>query len=162
MPSEAPSTPAPTQIDAKLQSENFKANRLARRNVLIEDYVELIADLLDDGQEARQVDIAERLGVSQPTVAKMLARLAAEGFVTQKPYRGVFLTESGQTLAQDVRRRHGIVENFLLALGISPETARIDAEGIEHYASEETLQAFQKTLTNGLPPTKKGAPRDAP
>ena len=44
----------------------------ARRGVvaLVEDYVELIADLIEDGNEARQVDIAARLGVAQPTVAK--------------------------------------------------------------------------------------------
>lgn len=137
-------------MDVKSQSEGFRANRAARRNVLVEDYVELIADLLDEGMEARQVDIAARLGVSQPTVAKMLARLANEGLVTQKPYRGVFLTQAGASLATDVRRRHGIVEAFLTALGISTENVRIDAEGIEHYASEETLAAFERALNAGL------------
>lgn len=141
---------APRIVDAKAQSEGFRANRAARRNVLVEDYVELIADLLAEGMEARQVDIAARLGVSQPTVAKMLARLANEGLVTQKPYRGVFLTEAGASLAMDVRRRHRIVESFLAALGISTENVRIDAEGIEHYASEETLAAFERALDAGL------------
>ncbi|MBO1360098.1 manganese-binding transcriptional regulator MntR [Acetobacter sacchari] len=140
----------PRFVDAQSQSEGFRANREARRNVLIEDYVELIADLIDEGLDARQVDIAARLGVSQPTVAKMLARLASEGLVAQKPYRGVFLTEAGQAVAMNARRRHGIVEAFLSALGISAENVRIDAEGIEHYASEETLRAFQTALDSGL------------
>ena len=65
--------------DADIHSEGFRQTREARRGALIEDYVELIADLIEDGNEARQVDIAARLGVAQPTVAKMLARLAAEG-----------------------------------------------------------------------------------
>ncbi|GBQ23966.1 manganese transport regulator MntR [Gluconacetobacter sacchari DSM 12717] len=141
---------APRIVDAKVQSEGFRANRAARRNVLVEDYVELIADLLGEGMEARQVDIAARLGVSQPTVAKMLARLANEGLVTQKPYRGVFLTPAGDALAADARRRHGIVEAFLAALGISADNVRIDAEGIEHYAGEETLAAFERALNAGL------------
>jgi DtxR family manganese transport transcriptional regulator len=47
-------------------------------------------------------------------------------------------------LAEKSRLRHKIVEAFLLALGISPDTARIDAEGIEHHASIETLQAFKR------------------
>ena len=51
---------------------------------LVEDYVELISDLLADGGEARQVDIATRLGVAQPTVAKMLRRLARDGWVVQR------------------------------------------------------------------------------
>jgi len=108
--------------------------------------VELIADLLDDGGEARQVDIAQRLGVAQPTVANMLKRLAADGFIVQRPYRGVFLTAAGRQLAEKSRLRHKIVESFLCALGISPETARIDAEGIEHHVSAETLEAFRRFM----------------
>ena len=131
-------------VHAEAQIESFRQARQARRNELVEDYVELIADLLDHGGEARQVDIAQRLGVAQPTVAKMLKRLAADGFIVQRPYRGVFLTEDGRRLAEESRHRHNIVESFLCALGISPETARIDAEGIEHHVSAETLEAFRR------------------
>ncbi|GBR10057.1 manganese-binding transcriptional regulator MntR [Gluconobacter frateurii] len=137
-------------LDMETHSEGFRANRAARQKVLVEDYVELISDLLSEGQEARQVDIAGRLGVSQPTVAKMLARLSAEGLVTQKPYRGVFLTDAGQAMANKARHRHGIVEAFLLALGVSEENARIDAEGIEHYVGAETLATFERALNQGL------------
>jgi DtxR family manganese transport transcriptional regulator len=132
--------------DADIHSEGFRHTREARRGALVEDYVELIADLIEDGHEARQVDIAARLGVAQPTVAKMLARLAAEGLVTRKPYRGVFLTEAGQTVALESRARHQTVEAFLRCLGVSPETARIDAEGIEHHVSGETLEAFRRFI----------------
>jgi DtxR family manganese transport transcriptional regulator len=136
--------------DASAQCRSFQANREARRNVVVQDYVELISDLLAEGREARQVDIAARLGVSQPTVAKMLARLVSEGLVSQKPYRGVFLTEAGEKIAEEARRRHRIVESFLRALGIDEENVLIDAEGIEHYVGEETLAAFQKALDGGL------------
>ena len=139
-----------TLLDMETHSEGFRANRAARQKVLVEDYVELISDLLSEGQEARQVDIAGRLGVSQPTVAKMLARLSTEGLVTQKPYRGVFLTDAGQAMANKARHRHGIVEAFLLALGVSEENARIDAEGIEHYVGAETLATFERALNQGL------------
>ncbi len=122
----------------------FRQVREARRLELVEDYVELIADLIGDGGEARQVDIAARLGVAQPTVAKMLKRLAEDGLVQQRPYRGVFLTEAGRTLAAEARERHRIVESFLLALGVSPDVARCDAEGIEHHVSGETLEAFRR------------------
>lgn len=139
--------PAPRPLpDADTHSEGFRQTREARRGALVEDYVELIADLIEDGNEARQVDIAARLGVAQPTVAKMLARLAADGLVSRKPYRGVFLTEAGQTMAEESRARHQTVEAFLRCLGVSPETARIDAEGIEHHVSRETLEAFRSFI----------------
>lgn len=132
--------------EASAHSEGFRQSREAQRGALVEDYVELIADLIDDGNEARQVDIAARLGVAQPTVAKMLARLAGEGLVMRKPYRGVFLTDAGRRVAAEARARHQTVEAFLRSLGVSAETARIDAEGIEHHVSGETLAAFRRAM----------------
>ena len=132
--------------DAETQSEGFRRTRAAQRTALVEDYVELIADLIEDGGEARQVDIASRLGVSQPTVAKMLRRLIAEGLVVQKPYRGIFLSETGTRVAHESRGRHQIVVSFLRSIGVGVDTARIDAEGIEHHVSEETLEAFRRCL----------------
>lgn len=134
-------------IDADAQVESFRQTRNNRRTELVEDYVELIADLMEDGGEARQVDIAHRLGVAQPTVAKMLKRLISEGYVQQRRYRGIFLTDAGRNLADLCRERHQIVETFLCAIGVSPETARIDAEGMEHHASAETLEAFKNFLS---------------
>lgn len=145
MPS-LPSLDAPALLHTDAHVEGFRQARAERRSALVEDYVELIADLIDHGGEARQVDIAARLGVAQPTVAKMLKRLHADDLVIQKPYRGVFLTEAGRDLADRSRERHRVVLDFLVALGVSPETARCDAEGIEHHVSQDTLDAFGRAL----------------
>ncbi|EEQ6589881.1 manganese-binding transcriptional regulator MntR [Escherichia coli] len=130
-------------VNVEEHVEGFRQVREAHRRELIDDYVELISDLIREVGEARQVDMAARLGVSQPTVAKMLKRLATMGLIEMIPWRGVFLTAEGETLAQESRERHQIVENFLLVLGVSPEIARRDAEGMEHHVSEETLDAFR-------------------
>ena len=132
--------------DPDTQVESFRQTRSNRRNELVEDYVELIADLIEDHGEARQVEIAQRLGVAQPTVAKMLKRLAAEGLIVQRPYRGIFLTAAGKKIAEKSKARHQIVVSFLIALGVSPAIAHIDAEGIEHHVSEETLEAFERFI----------------
>lgn len=124
------------------QAEAFRQAREARKGELVEDYVELIDDLIRELGEARQVDIAARLGVAQPTVARMLKRLCEEGLAVRKAYRGIFLTEVGRDIAAAARVRHAIVEDFLVALGIDPEIARRDAEGIEHHVSDETLEVF--------------------
>lgn len=112
--------------------------------------MELISDLIGEVGEARQVDMAARLGVAQPTVAKMLKRLQASGLVEYQPYRGVALTTQGKQMAQASRERHQLCEAFLLALGVSAETARRDAEGIEHHVSEETLIRFRCLLESGF------------
>lgn len=140
-----PTTKKVTQlVNVEDHVEGFRQVREAHRRELIDDYVELISDLIREVGEARQVDMAARLGVSQPTVAKMLKRLASVGLIEQIPWRGVFLTPEGEKLAEESRQRHHIVENFLLVLGVSPDTARRDAEGIEHHVSEETLEKFQQ------------------
>jgi DtxR family manganese transport transcriptional regulator len=133
-------------LDPALQVESFRQAREARRQERVDDYVELIADLIRDTGEARQVDIAARIGVAQPTVAKMLKRLVEAGYVVQKPYRGIFLTEDGERLAEASRSRHQLVEQLLLAVGVDQDSARRDAEGIEHHVSEATLQAFARFL----------------
>ncbi|EMB0572699.1 manganese-binding transcriptional regulator MntR [Enterobacter hormaechei] len=146
-----PTTKKTTQlVNVEEHVEGFRQVREAHRRELIDDYVELISDLIREVGEARQVDMAARLGVSQPTVAKMLKRLASVGLIEMIPWRGVFLTSEGEKLAQESRERHQIVENFLLVLGVSPEIARRDAEGMEHHVSEETLLKFREfTLKYG-------------
>lgn len=146
-----PTTKKTTQlVNVEEHVEGFRQVREAHRRELIDDYVELISDLIREVGEARQVDMAARLGVSQPTVAKMLKRLASVGLIEMIPWRGVFLTDEGEKLAQESRERHQIVENFLLVLGVSPEIARRDAEGMEHHVSEETLLKFREfTLKYG-------------
>ncbi|MGH6727653.1 MAG: manganese-binding transcriptional regulator MntR [Pseudolabrys sp.] len=129
------------------QARRFGKTRSAQSGALLEDYVELIADLLNTNGEARPTDVARRLGVSHATAIKTIARLKRDGLATGRPYRGVFLTEEGQKLAARVRARHRLVVDILLALGVPAEAAEADAEGIEHYVSEVTLKAFAQFLT---------------
>jgi DtxR family transcriptional regulator, manganese transport regulator len=126
----------------------FHRTRADHQTELREDYVELIAELLDERGEARGTDIAERLGVSNATVVKALRKLQDDKLIRQEPYRAVFLTEAGQRLADEGRRRHAIVERFLVALGVPAETARIDSEGLEHHVSAETLAAMERFLSD--------------
>lgn len=124
------------------RAEAFQGVREAHRNELAEDYVELIAELIHARGEARPVDIAAKMGVTPPSVAKTLDRLARDGLITRAKYRSVFLTDAGRALAQECQRRHDIVLRFLLRLGLDAETAEHDAEGIEHHVSERTLALF--------------------
>lgn len=137
---------AQTLRAAKLQSAAFKRTRADHQKELAEDYVELIADLIDERGLARGSDVALRLGVANATVVKVLKRLQDLGLVTQEPYRPIDLTSDGWQMAHNGRKRHQIVERFLLALGITEQTARIDSEGIEHHVSDETLKAMARFL----------------
>jgi DtxR family transcriptional regulator, manganese transport regulator len=128
------------------QARRFGKARTAQSHALLEDYVELISDLLSSGGEARPTDIARRLGVSHATTIKTIGRLKRDGLAVAKPYRGVFLTETGERLAERVRTRHRLVVDLLVAIGVPHEAAEQDAEGIEHHVSDVTLQAFGRFL----------------
>lgn len=139
-------TPPRRLREARRQARSFERVRQAHQREVAEDYVELIADLIDVTGEARAVDLAERLGVTHATVNNTLNRLAREGLVTRRRYRSIFLTEAGRGMAEHSRERHSVVRDFLLGLGVDPETAEIDAEGIEHHTSEKTLAALRRFL----------------
>jgi DtxR family transcriptional regulator, manganese transport regulator len=141
-----PDVPASDQPPTDGRVEGFVAMRQAHENEIAEDYVELIAELIETKGEARPVDIAERLSVKPPTVTKNLSRLQRDGFVSQQRYRPVFLTDLGKQLAERCRQRHRTVVAFLLALGLDEATAEQDAEGIEHHCSDATLAAFERFI----------------
>src|SRR5881394_2329820 len=128
----------------KRQAENLSQTRREHANEIPEDYVEAIADLFAEVGEARVVDLAKRLGVTHVTVNRTIARLQTAGLVTSQPYRAIFLTEKGRTLAIACKSRHKTVVAFLRGLGISERVAEMDAEGIEHHVSPETLSAFKR------------------
>ena len=119
---------------------SFEKVRDAHKTENTEDYLEIIADLLNSKGEARIVDIANKLGIAQATANKTIRRLQNQGYVKKEPYRSIFLTLKGQELASISKKRHIIVLTFLKKLGIDNKTAEADAEGIEHHVSKKTLK----------------------
>lgn len=139
-----PSQVKPVLPDAEEQAQRFIRVREAHKYEAIEDYVELIDDLITANGEARLVDVATRMGITQPTASKTLMRLQRDGYITSEPYRSIFLTDSGKQLADESRARHDAVYQFLIAIGVDKECAQRDSEGIEHHVSEETLAVFKR------------------
>jgi len=123
---------------------SFKKVRSAHRTENTEDYLELIADLLNKNGEARIVDIAEKLDIAQATANKTIKRLHNQGYVKKEPYRSIFLTLKGQEIASNSKKRHNIVYNFLINLGVDRQVASADSEGIEHHVSKQTLIKMDK------------------
>ena len=123
---------------------SFKKVRDAHKTENTEDYLEIIADLLNAKGEARIVDIANQLGVAQATANKTVKRLQNQGYLKKEPYRSIFLTLKGQELASASKKRHITVLTFLKNLGLDNKTAEADAEGIEHHVSQKTLRKMDQ------------------
>ena len=123
---------------------SFKKVRDAHKTENTEDYLEIIADLLNAKGEARIVDIANQLDIAQATANKTVKRLQNQGYLKKEPYRSIFLTLKGQELASTSKKRHIIVLTFLKNLGLDNKTAEADAEGIEHHVSQKTLKKMEQ------------------
>ena len=122
----------------------YKVVRNAHGIENTEDYLELIGDLLNNIGEARIVDIAHKLGITQATANKTVKRLQLQGFIKKEPYRSIFLTLKGQKIASKSKKRHKVVYDFLINLGLSKKISQMDSEGIEHHVSEFTLKKLEK------------------
>ncbi len=133
----------PIIMSAKKPKNAFRRTRNDHANETAEDYVEAIAEILGqrDGV-CRASDLARHFAVSHVTVHRIVLRLQDEGLLLTEPYKPIKLTAKGKRLAKKSRERHEVVYAFLLALGVSPEVAAIDAEGIEHHVSQQTLDCF--------------------
>ena len=105
-----------------------------------------MADLIEQTGEARVRDLAKVMGVSHVTVTRIVSRLCTLGLLSTEPRKPIHLTDDGRQMAQASRERHEVVLSFLKALGVQEENANLDAEGIEHHVSEETLAAMRRYL----------------
>ncbi len=125
-------------------AEAFRRVRKAHSTELAEDYVEAIADTIEAEGECRVKHLATRFGVTHVTVTKAVARLVEQGLATTERQKPIELTTAGAKLARESKRRHDIVLAFLRSLGVGEATAEIDAEGIEHHISPETLDRMRE------------------
>jgi Mn-dependent DtxR family transcriptional regulator len=116
----------------------------AKTTTAAQDYLEAIYELIEEKGYAKVVDIAERLDLSGPSVTRMVQKLSREGFLKSEKYRGIVMTDKGKATARDMQRRHQLLREFLMLLGVDKKTANMDAEGMEHHVSRKTLKCIDE------------------
>lgn len=116
----------------------------------VEDYLETILILSHRLSEVRSIDIANEMAFSKPSVSVAMKNLknndyiqvSAEGFIT--------LTAAGKALAESVYERHTLLSDWLIRLGVDPDTAAADACKMEHDISPESFKAIKKHINSIL------------
>ena len=117
----------------------------------MEDYLEVIYELIQQKGYATTTEISSYLNVSLPSVTKMIKKLDGIHCLDYEKYRGIRLTEEGVSVAKSIHERHSLLTEFFIMIGIDEATANRDAEGIEHHLHPQTLkklQAFVKLVRN--------------
>lgn len=113
----------------------------------MENYLESIFELGQDGQIVRVKDLADKLSVKMASVTGALQNLAKSNLVHYAPYKNIVLTEKGENLARRIHSRHHVITSFLIdVLGIMPDVAEIDACKMEHVLSRETMDGLLKFM----------------
>lgn len=118
-----------------------------KRNQSTEDYLECILLLSHESEFVHRVDVARRVGVSQPAVQKAIKILTGAGFVECEGMH-IYLTSKGEEYARQIYERHCIIRTFLQLLGVNPVDADLDACEMEHVLSASTLEAMREYVKN--------------
>ena len=130
-------------LPSKNDKNQYARTRTDHSSEIAEDYVEAISEIIHDKGECRLVELARRFQVSHVTANRTIARLKRDDLVESQPYGPIGLSKKGRLLAAECKKRHQIVLDFLMALGVSKSVAEIDSEGIEHHVSQQTLSAMR-------------------
>ena len=109
-----------------------------------EDYLEAMLMLKEERGYIRSIDVAEKLGVTKPSVSYATKRLRENGYITFDPAGMILLLEPGLEIARRIFERHNLLTDILVRLGVNPETAREDACKVEHDLSVESFDAIRK------------------
>ncbi|MUV39661.1 Transcriptional regulator MntR [Lentibacillus sp. JNUCC-1] len=105
----------------------------------MEDYIEIIYNLIDSKGYARVSDIAEALEVHPSSVTKMVQKLDRDQYLDYEKYRGFVLTDKGNKIGERLVFRHDLLEQFLGIIGVKEENIYNDVEGIEHHLSWDSI-----------------------
>ena len=122
-----------------------------------EDYLETMLELKEQHGYIRSIDLAERLGVTKPSVSYAVKRLRENGYISMDKDKFIQLTDSGMALASDIYTKHKRLSDIFIALGVDPEIARKDAHRVEHDLSEETFDAICRYTNLHLKRSKRPA-----
>ena len=129
--------PRDTRLESIRHANHAKKEDI--RTERMEDYLEVIYELIQYKGYATTIDISEYLNVSSPSVTKMVQKLNDSGHLNYEKYRGIQLKDKGTLVAKNIRERHGLLAEFLQIIGVDEDTANKDAEGIEHHLQPKTL-----------------------
>lgn len=124
---------------------HFKETRDKRLFEIAEDYTELIVDLIKSQGEARVCDIAREMGISHVSVLNTIKRLERDNLL-KKTSQGITLTSKGKKMAGFSKKKHLILSEFLLRLGVPEHIVATDVEGIEHHISRISLEAIEEHM----------------
>jgi len=142
----------------RIKLSNKKAERLesikkvhsqksSKFTVKMEDYLEIISELIELKGYAIPLDISNYMNVRPPSVTKMLRRLDDVGYIEYTKYHGLKLCPEGKNIADEIRQKHSDLLEFFEIIGVNNSIANNDVEGMEHHLNPKTMKQLRKFIT---------------
>ena len=137
----------------KKNSKRLESIKAAHKTVKLtcttreEDYLDVIAELVELKGYATTLDISRFMNVSPPSVTKMLQKLDEKKYLEYEKYHGINLTDRGKQVADTIRRKHSMLLEFFEILNVGKEIANQDTEGLEHHLNPKTIRQLRKYIT---------------
>ena len=122
-----------------------------------ENYLEAILILKNERGAVRSIDIAQHMQFSKPSVSRAMSLLRGNGYITVDPDGFIELAESGLAIAERIYERHRLMTDWLVRIGVSPDTAARDACKVEHDISEETFKKLKEHINEHIHEAKSKA-----
>lgn len=114
-----------------------------------ENYLEAILMIHNRQGNVRSIDIANELSFSKPSVSVAMKNLRTNGYIEMDRDGFITLLDKGREIAEKIYERHTLISNWLMHMGVSPETAAEDACRIEHVISAETFEKLKEHVAGG-------------
>lgn len=130
----------------RLEAIKAAQSKSKSRTQRMEDYLEVIYELMECKGYASMSDISNYLNVSSASVTKMIQRLHENGYIEYEKYKGIRLKDKGIDVAKAIREKHSILTEFLLLLGIDEKDAHRITEGIEHYFDNKSMKRLEQLI----------------
>lgn len=145
-------------MSERMKKTSKKGNRLesikrahsqqnSKFSTRMEDYLEVISELVELKGYATTTDISNYMNVRPPSVTKMLRKLDEDGYIEYRKYYGLKLNPKGEKISDEIRQKHSILLEFFKIIGVNDSTANEDVEGIEHYLNPKTMKQLRKFIT---------------
>ncbi len=132
------------RLESIKKAHSQKSSKFTTR---MEDYLEVISELVELKGYATPSDISNFMDVSPPSVTKMLRRLDEEGYIEYTKYYGLKLNPKGKSIASEIRQKHSDLLEFFEIIGVDSSIANKDVEGMEHHLNPKTLKQLRKFIT---------------
>ncbi|RLI64105.1 MAG: metal-dependent transcriptional regulator [Candidatus Asgardarchaeum californiense] len=114
------------------------------RKKTIEDYVELVYILQEKNNKVHTTDVASALNINPASVTEIFQKLSSEGYINYERYGGASLTKKGKKIAIATKKKHDMLKEFFLILGVDEKVADGDACRIEHVMDSKTVDRLTR------------------